>query len=113
MKFESNIVRDVLVISVNGEIMGDSKDEAFRDHIYEAIKNDQVNIVVDLAKATWMNSSGLGTLISALTTARSSGGDLKLANVSDRIRRPIEITKLNLVFSFFNSKEAAIESYRK
>jgi len=112
MNFESRLQDDVLIISVEGEIMGDTKEEKFRNFIYEAVKNDQTNIVVDLAHAKLMNSSGLGMLISALTTARSSGGDLRLANVSERVRRPIEITKLDAVFVFYDSVQAAVESFK-
>lgn len=111
MKFNTQVVNDVLVITIEGEIMGGNEEDNFRKVIYQAIENDQVNFVLDLATAKWMNSSGLGMLITALTTVRSSGGDLKLANVSERVKRPIEITKLDTVFSFYNSVAEALKSF--
>ena len=112
MQCKSNQVDNVLVIEINGEIMGGAESEKFRKIIYDAIEEDQVFIVADMTQATWMNSSGLGMLISGLTTLRSSGGDLRLANLSEKVRRPLEITKLESVFLTYNSTEDAINSYK-
>lgn len=112
MQCKTNQLKDVLVIEITGEIMGGADSEGFRKIIYDAIEDDQVFIVADMTHATWMNSSGLGMLISGLTTLRSSGGDLRLANLSDKVRRPLEITKLESVFLTFNSTEDAVNSYK-
>jgi len=113
MKFDKQLIGDVLVISIDGEIMGGPEEDDFRKLIDEAIQNDQIKIVLNLANAKWMNSSGLGMLIRALTVLRSSEGDLKLANVSDRIRRPIEITRLNAVLVIYDSLDLAVQSYKE
>ena len=113
MEITTHKVDDILVMEISGEIMGGAESENFRKIIYQAIEQDMVNIAIDLAKAIWMNSSGLGMLISGLTTVRSSGGDLRLANMSARVRRPLEITKLESVFLSYNSVEEAIKSYKK
>ena len=112
MKCSTKQVDDVLVIEIEGEIMGGADSESFRNIIYEAIEEDRVFIVADLKNATWMNSSGLGMLISGLTTLRSSGGDLRLTNLSEKVRRPLEITKLESVFLTYNSVEDAVNSYK-
>jgi anti-sigma B factor antagonist len=112
MKCNTKQVDDVLVIEIEGEIMGGADSESFRNIIYEAIEEDRVFIVADLKNATWMNSSGLGMLISGLTTLRSSGGDLRLTNLSEKVRRPLEITKLESVFLTYNSVEEAVMSYK-
>ena len=113
MKFDKQFIEDVLVISIEGEIMGGPEEDDFRHIIDEAIQNEQIKIVLDLANAKWMNSSGLGMLIRALTVLRSSEGDLKLANVSERIRRPIEITRLNAVLLIYDSINQAVQSYKE
>lgn len=112
MQCKSSQVEDILVIEITGEIMGGTDSGSFRDIIYNAIEEDKVFIVADLANATWMNSSGLGMLISGLTTVRSSGGDLRLANITERVRRPLEITKLESVFLIYDSVAEAIDSYK-
>jgi anti-sigma B factor antagonist len=111
MKITTKKINDVLVIEMNGDIMGGAEAGDFRNIIYQAIEDDCLNIVVDFAKANWMNSSGLGLLISGLTTIRSSGGDLRLANMSDRVKRTLEITKLEAIFSLFASVDQAIKSF--
>ena len=112
MKCNTKQVDDVLVIEIEGEIMGGADSENFRNIIYQAIEEDKVFIVADLKDATWMNSSGLGILISGLTMLRSSGGDLRLTNLSEKVRRPLEITKLESVFLTYNSIEDAVNSYK-
>ena len=112
MKMKTRKINDVFVIEMNGDIMGGAESENFRDIIFKAIEEDSINIVIDLANANWMNSSGLGMLISGLTTIRSSGGDLRLANMSERVRRTLEITKLESVFLSYNSVDEAKTSYK-
>lgn len=112
MQCTTKEINGVLIIEIQGEIMGGADSEEFRKIVYSAIEREQVFIVADLKGATWMNSSGLGMLISGLTTLRSSGGDLRLANLSEKVRRPLEITKLESVFLTYNSVEEAVTSYQ-
>jgi len=111
MKFSSKTVDDILVITIDGEVMGDTKNGDFHQFIYDAVEKDQTCIVIDLEAAKWMNSSGLGVLISALSTVRSCGGDLRMANLSERVRRPLVITKLDSVFNIYDSVSAAVASF--
>lgn len=104
--------QNVLILALDGELMGGPDAETFRRTIDVAIEEDRVQVVVDMQKVKWMNSSGLGMIISAMTSLRSSNGDLKLANLSDRLRRPFEITKLDNVIQQFSSVGAAVESYQ-
>lgn len=104
---------DVLVLEIEGELMGGAESEKFKNILYDAIQDDITNIVVDMEKASWMNSSGLGMLITGLTTVRSSGGDMLLASVSERIRRPLEITKLDSVFQICKNVDEAIASFNQ
>jgi len=112
VKCQTKQMDSVLVIEIQGEIMGGAGSESFRDIIYDAIEEDSVFVVVDLKDATWMNSSGLGVLINGLTTLRGSGGDLRLANLSKKVRHPLEITKLEAVFLIYSSVVDAVNSYK-
>ena len=112
MEISSKEVNNVLIVELAGEIMGGAETEDFRAMIFDAIEKEMVNVVIDLKKALWMNSSGLGMLVSGLTTIRSSGGDLRLANLSDRVRRPFEITRLGSVFMSYDSVDEAVQSYQ-
>ena len=111
MEMKEHKKGDVLIVDLIGELMGGDEAKPFQDRIYEAIRQGEVKLVVNLEAIKWMNSSGLGLLMAGLTTLRSSDGDLKLANVSDRVRRPIEVTKLDSVLIMFNSLDEAVQSY--
>ena len=112
MKIVDKQMDNAYVLDLSGELMGGTDFDTFRTVIDKAIENEQVNVVIDMTKVTWMNSSGLGMMISALTSLRSSGGDIRLANMSERLRRPMEITKLDSVFREFSSVEQAVKSYQ-
>ncbi|MDP3829745.1 MAG: STAS domain-containing protein, partial [Ignavibacteriaceae bacterium] len=71
------------------------------------------NIVFDLADVKFMNSSGLGMLISGLTTVKKEEGVLKLANVTEKIESLLMITKLISIFDHYDSVENAVKSFSK
>lgn len=102
---------NAVVITLKGNIMGGPDGTKMHDTLHELKDSGKKNVVVDLAKVKFMNSSGLGMLISGLTTMRNSGGDLRLANPADRIQSLLIITKLITVFKHYDSVEAAIQSY--
>jgi len=68
--------------------------------------------VVDLGEVKFMNSSGLGMLIGALTTVRNAGGNLKLARASDKIEQLLVVTKLVTVFEHFDAVDEALASFK-
>jgi anti-sigma B factor antagonist len=111
MELVDKKVGDILIVELRGKIMGGTDSDQFRDLLYEVINEEVVNVVVDLSGSTWMNSSGLGMLISGLTTMRSSGGDLRLVGLNESTRRPLEVTRLDGVFQIFDSLEEAIISF--
>ncbi len=91
--------------------MGGPDATLLNDKLYELIETGKTNVVADLEKVNWMNSSGLGILIGGLTTMRNNGGDLKLANITERIQSLLMITKLLTVFETLDSVEKAVESF--
>ncbi len=111
MELSSHLENDVLVIELDGEFMGGADSEMFVQTIEKTLQDEHPNVVVDMARVTWMNSSGLGLLIAALTSLRSGGGDLRLANLTERLQRPLQITKLDTVFQRYDSVQKAIESF--
>ena len=102
---------NAVVITLKGNVMGGPDGAKLHESLHELKENGKKNVVVDLSKTKIMNSSGLGMLISAMTTMRNAGGDLRLANVADRIQSLLVITKLITVFKHFDSVDEAIESF--
>jgi len=100
-----------VVITLKGNVMGGPDGAKLHDTLHDLKESGKTNVVCDLSKVKFMNSSGLGMLISAMTTMRNAGGDLRLANVADRIQSLLVITKLITVFKHFESVEDAAKSY--
>ena len=101
----------VLVFTLSEDLMGGAEAESFQKKILAAIEKEQVQVVADLSQVRWMNSSGLGMLIRALISLRSSSGDLRLASISERLRRPMEIARLDTVFQQYDAVTEAINSF--
>lgn len=111
MKMTESESGGVVVLELSGKIMGGPDATLLNDKLYELIEAGKTQIVANLRGVNWMNSSGLGILIGGLTTMRNSGGDLKLANITDRIQSLLMITKLLTVFESFDTVDQAIESF--
>ena len=110
MKFEDHLENDIVVLDLSGKIMGGEETTLFHGKIHEYIELNKKRFVVDLAKVDWMNSVGLGMLISALTTVKNSGGRLVLANIT-KIESILTITRLITVFEHFDSRQDALKSF--
>jgi anti-sigma B factor antagonist len=112
MKITSNLRDGILIFELKGKLMGGPESAAFHEELKKAVAAGQRKIVLDLGGVEWMNSSGLGLLISALTTARNSQGDVRLARTTDKITSLLVITKLDSIFSSHASVDDAIASFR-
>lgn len=105
--------QNAVIIPLEGNIMGGPDGTKLHETLHNLKEQGKANVVVDLSNAKFMNSSGLGMLISGLTTMRNSGGDLRLANVADKIQSLLVVTKLNTVFKTYDSVDAAVVSYNE
>jgi anti-sigma B factor antagonist len=112
MKMSSREESGVAVLQPKGKIMGGPDATLMHDKLHDYINQGKKQVVIDLAEVDWMNSTGLGILISGLTTLRNNQGDLKLANVTGKIESLLTITKLITVFETFDSVEEAVGSFK-
>lgn len=110
MKFVDSLQENLVVLNISGKIMGGEETTFFHGKIHEYIDQNKKNFVVDMAKVDWMNSVGLGMLISALTTVKNSKGRLVLANIT-KIESILTITRLISVFEHYDSREEALKSF--
>jgi len=113
MSFDISERYNCVVIELKGNIMGGPDAVSLNEKLHELIEQGKTNIVVNLSKVKFMNSSGLGMLIGALTTMRKAGGDLRIANATDKIQSLLVITKLITVFKHYKSLDAAIKSFEE
>lgn len=113
MRFKTEERYNAVVLQLKGDVMGGPDGAKLHDALRELKEAGQKNLVVDLSKVRFMNSSGLGMLIGGLATMRNAGGDLRLANATDRIQSLLMIAKLLTVFKHFDSVDEAVESYNE
>jgi anti-sigma B factor antagonist len=101
----------IVVLEPRGKIMGGPDATILHEKLHDCIEKGNKKVVIDLAQVDWMNSTGLGILISGLTTLKSNDGEMKLANVTDKIQSLLTITKLVTVFESHDSVDGAISSF--
>jgi anti-sigma B factor antagonist len=85
---------------------------SLRDMVKKLIAQ-QPEIVMNLREVNYIDSGGLGTLVSLFTTARNAGGAVKLASLSQRVGDLLQVTKLLTIFEVFDDEEAAARSFKK
>lgn len=112
MEFKITEHSSCAVIELGGNVMGGPDAVHLNRKLHELIDKDQTNIVADVSKIELMNSSGLGMLIGGLITLRKAGGDLRIANPTDKIKSLLDVTKLVTVFKQFESVDEAVASYQ-
>jgi anti-sigma B factor antagonist len=112
MKLSDRLEGDVVILEPKGKIMGGPDASLLHDKLYEYIEQDRKKVIIDLGKVDWMNSTGLGILISGYTTLRNHEGQLKLVNVTEKIHSLLTITKLVTVFEAYDSVEEAMRSFK-
>jgi anti-sigma B factor antagonist len=111
MKINTREDGPVTVVSVEGDLVLGEPETTFKRVLTDLIDEGQVNLIVDLGKVHLLDSSGLGALVQALTAAQKEGGQTKLLHVGPRIRKLLEITKLESVFEVFEDEELAVASF--
>lgn len=111
MPFSTSENYHAVIFKVTGKFLGSIEGEAFKNKLEELKEAGKTRIVIDLSKADFMDSSGIGTLIGALATMKNAGGDVKLACMKDRIKNLFLLTRLlGTVFEDFDSVEDAAAS---
>jgi anti-sigma B factor antagonist len=113
MAISTNVrtVGDVTVVDIGGRITLGDESATLRDLINEQLRKGNRKIVLDLADVDYIDSSGLGALVSSAATVRREGGDLKLVKLSDRVDDLMEVTRLYTVFDIEDSEDSAVRSF--
>jgi len=112
LAISSRRIGGVLVVDCSGKILLGSELTSLRIAVKEFM-NKSRQIVLDLGGVTYIDSSGLGALVGLYASARNSGAEIKLANLSPRIKDMLQITKLFTVFEVFDLAEDAAAAFSK
>jgi len=111
VKLNTRQVGDVTVIDVAGRITLGEGSSALRDALRELVGKNQKKILLNLGEVSYIDSSGIGELVSGFTTVTNSGGNLKLLNLNKRVKDLLQITKLYTVFDVHEDEASAIRSF--
>jgi len=111
MKIETRKVGDVTVLDCSGKITLGEGTMTVRNTVREILKNGGKKIILNLGDVNYIDSSGIGELVSSYTTVTSGGGQLKLLNLTKKIQELLAITKLLTVFQVYNDERAAVSSF--
>jgi anti-sigma B factor antagonist len=103
----------VTVVSLKGNLLGEPETTALRETVYRLTERDELQVVLDLGSLRAINSTGLGVLVTALTSLRKRSGDLYLARLSDKVHSLLMITHLVRVFKLYDTVERAVASFRR
>lgn len=111
VKLTTRQVGDVTVIDATGRITLGEGSSAFRDAIRDLAAKGNKKILLNLADVSYIDSSGIGELVSAFTTVTNQGGALKLLSLGKRVQDLLQITKLYTVFEVHEDEAAAVRSF--
>ncbi len=112
MKIETRTIGDIRILDCSGKITLGEGTMAVRNTVRDILKNNGKKIVLNLAEVNYIDSSGVGELVSTYTTVTNAGGQLKLLNLTKKIQELLMITKLLTVFSVFDSEQTALASFK-
>ncbi len=105
------LMGDVLVLDARGRITLGRETLVLRERFQDAVEAGHKRIILNLAGVDYVDSAGLGALVAGSASIRKAGGDLKLANLTDRIRGLIQITRLSTLFEVHDNLEKACSSF--
>jgi anti-sigma B factor antagonist len=113
MKSNSRRVDGVTIMDLSGRITLGEGSVVLRDQIREVLGKGEKKILLNLGDVTYIDSSGIGELVSAFTTVRNQGGELKLLNLTKKVHDLLQITKLYTVFDVKDDEASAVKAFGK
>ena len=111
LRMSTRTVDGVLVVDCSGRIVFGEESGSLRDGVKKLL-GESPKVVLNLRDVTYIDSGGLGTLVSLYTTARNAGGALKLASLTQRVDDLLQVTKLVTIFEVFENEQAAVQSFK-
>jgi len=111
VKLTTRQVGDVTVIDATGRITLGEGASTFRDTIRDLATKGNKKLLVNLGDVSYIDSSGIGEMVSGFTTVTNHGGQLKLLSLSKRVKDLLQITKLYTVFEVFDDEASAVRSF--
>ncbi len=112
IKASTRLVNGVTIVDLSGRITLGEGSSILRETVRDLISKGQKNILLNLGDVTYIDSSGIGELVSSYTSVSNQGGKLKLLNLQKKVHDLLQITKLYTVFEVHTDEAAAIRSFQ-
>lgn len=110
MKIEEKIREGIAVLELSGNLEGGPDTEIFRDKLQSLVKDGIIYVVLDLGNVKWINSTGLGMIISGFTTLSKAGGKMVLSRITEKVDALLVMTKLVSIFECYETVDRALAS---
>jgi len=101
----------VTILMVDGDLVIGESESLFKRTVTRLMEQGKVNLLVDMRRVNFLDSSGLGALVRAMTSSQKEGGQTKLLGAGPQVKRLLEMTKLDSVFENFTDMETAVSSF--
>ena len=112
MKSMTRQVNGITIVDLSGRITLGEGSVVLRDMVRDLVTKGQRKILLNLGDVTYIDSSGIGELVSAFTTVRNQGGELKLLNLTKKVHDLLQITKLYTVFDIKDDEATAVAAFK-
>jgi len=109
MNFSHEIKKDTLLVRLSGDLIGEDNGAAVVEVVNQAIQQGILLCVIDISGLRYINSSGIGVLITILTKYRNKSGEVFLMKPSESVQKLLVITKLNAIFQIIQSEEEVVK----
>jgi anti-sigma B factor antagonist len=111
LKIDTREVAHVSILDIEGRIVLGDEIGQLRDAIRDLVKQGNKKIILNLAGVDYIDSSGVGELVSSFTAVRNAGGELKLLNLTQKVQDVLYVTKLATVFDIKDDEFHAVKSF--
>lgn len=113
MNYKINHEGDLVFINFEGDLIGEENGPEIIEAVNDTLSNNIIKCAIDISDVRYINSSGIGVLITILTKFRNKGGEVVIVNPSEHVKKLLAITKLNAIFTIVASIADAKEELNK
>jgi anti-sigma B factor antagonist len=113
MKVATRQVDGITILDLSGRITLGEGSVTLRDAVHDIVAKGQKHILLNLENISYIDSSGIGELVSAFTSVKNSGGELKLLNLTKKVHDLLQITKLYTVFDIWDNEASAVTAFKQ
>lgn len=111
MKLTTKDDGHVTILTVDGDLVIGESESLFKRTVVRLLEEGKVNLLVDMRRVNFLDSSGLGALVRAMTNSQKEGGQTKLLGAGPQVKKLLEMTKLDSVLENFTDMETAVSSF--